>query len=149
MDQDLPHAQLNSWLDVVLLAVADDTALLGADARPSPPQLTPHRMSLPASRVDRGDDAVYVVGHAQQAKVLPVAVSVAPVRVAGDDVAHAKTADLGEELDGPRQRLHPVGDGDRHGAPYAPDGVRVRRQTATAEARADEQLGRRVDRDLV
>src|SRR5256712_8143854 len=149
MDEDRPHAQLERRLDVVLLAVADDNAFLGADARPSHRHPNHRGLWLQASGVDRGNDAVYVLGNAQQAKVLPVAVSVAPVRVAGDDVAYATAADLGAERDGPRQRLHPVGDGDRQGAPDAPDGVCVRRQTATAEARANEQLGRRVDRDLV
>ena len=55
----------------------------GDAARPHR-QLEHGRVRLEVAGVDRGDDRVDVVRHAEQAEVVPVAVGVAPVGVAGD-----------------------------------------------------------------
>src|SRR5690349_14224840 len=102
-------------------------------------------MRLEVSGVDRRDDVGDELGHAQDAEVVPVALRIAPVGVAGDHGSQAHVADRGQQLAGAGQWTEPIVDGYRHGAADARDRRVVRLETGALEAGGDELLGAKRD----
>jgi transcription elongation GreA/GreB family factor len=102
------------------------------------------RLQIPG--VDGREDGVDVLRQTEEAEVVPIAVRVAPVRVAGDHGAQAERVYVRQQLASSGQRLHSIRDRDRHRPPEARHGLRVCGQALAGQRVGDQNFS--LDHDL-